>query len=144
MTRDGELKEIIEAIQAGERTLFYLEGAQSELASASNWGIADMLGLDMFGGIGKHMKVKAAKEKMEQAKVEIQSFQKELSDVHQNLNFTVNISEFLTFADFFFDGLIADWMVQSRIGDAKKQVDSAVFKVKSIIADLQRMKQGLE
>ena len=41
----------------------------------------------------------------------------ELSDVDQLVGVDLNISDFLSFADYFFDGIIADWMVQSKIKD---------------------------
>lgn len=143
MERNLELKEIKEAIAAGEQTLRYLQGAREALQSASNFGLADMLGFDFIGGIGKHMKIQKAKEQMEMAKSSVQSFQKELSDLTVSIDFNVNISDFLTFADFFFDGLIADWMIQSRIGDAKNQVDNGIFKIKAVLSDLYRMERNL-
>ena len=47
-----------------------------------------------------------------------------------------------TFADYFFDGLIVDWVVQSRINDAKKRVNALRIQVasieRSLIAELQK------
>ena len=44
----------------------------------------------------------------------------------------LNISDFLSFADYFFDGIIADWMVQSKIKDARFQVDKAIRELNRI------------
>lgn len=44
----------------------------------------------------------------------------------------------------FFDGVIADWMVQSKIGDALNQVREARRQVSSIRKRLQEMRQTLE
>jgi len=50
----------------------------------------------------------------------------------------LEIGDFLTFADYFFDGLIADWLVQSKIQDAKAQVENAIIQVRQIREDLLR------
>ena len=48
----------------------------------------------------------------------------------------INSGDFLTFADYFFDGFVADMMVQSRIRDAQRQVDDAIYRVESILSRL--------
>ena len=98
-----------------------------------------MLGFDLIGGIGKHMKLSSAQKEMEAAKWQVTCFQKELRDVSGVLNFRVDIGGFLTFADFFFDGILADVFVQSKISDAKNQVDRAVYQINQIMSDLYRM-----
>ena len=55
-----------------------------------------------------------------------------LSDVDQLVDVDLNISDFLSFADYFFDGIIADWMVQSKIKDARFQVDKAIRELNRI------------
>jgi hypothetical protein len=42
----------------------------------------------------------------------------------------------LSFADFFFDGVVADWLVQDRINEARRQVDDAIWRVQEIINQL--------
>ena len=56
----------------------------------------------------------------------------------------MDVGSFLTFADYFFDGVIADWMVQSKIGDSLNQVREARRQVSSIRKRLQEMRQTLE
>ena len=56
---------------------------------------------------------------MAAARNSIRNLKKELSDVDQLVDVDLNISDFLSFADYFFDGIIADWMVQSKIKDAR-------------------------
>ncbi|MDD2471830.1 MAG: hypothetical protein PHT28_02790, partial [Dehalococcoidales bacterium] len=127
-----------EARKAGQRALISLREAQRVLGSAGNWGLADMLGGGFFIGMMKHSRLNEANRKMEQARYELQNFQRELRDVSDPGNFRVEISDFLVFADFFFDGLIADWMVQSKIGEAKEQVREAIEKIERILEDLNR------
>ena len=114
MDRAQQLREIREAIDTGRLTLQYLNRARDELSAASGFGIADMLGFDLIGGIGKHMKMGSAKRELESAKRQVMVFQRELKDVSGILDFQIDIGGFLTFADFFFDGILADVFVQSK------------------------------
>ena len=61
-------------------------------------------------------------------------------DVDTAADFHIETGDFLSFADYFFDGLIADWLVQSRINDARRQVDSAIQRVEEV---LRRLQSGL-
>ncbi|MDD2971171.1 MAG: hypothetical protein PHE02_03435 [Lachnospiraceae bacterium] len=144
MNREEQLRELREAINAGNQALVYLNNAKKELSSASSFGIADMLGFDFIGGFGKHMKIDNARREIELAKNQIGVFQRELRDVSTLQDFQVDIGGFLTFADFFFDGLIADWFVQSKISQAKKQVDTGIYNVNRILNELHRMEHEIQ
>ena len=87
------------------------------------------------------MKMNKAKAQLEEAKRQVVLFQHELKDVSVRLQFQVNIGDFLTFADFLFDGIFTDVIVQSKISDAKEQVDRAIWQVEQIINDLYRMER---
>ncbi len=132
-------KEVREAIDAGERALRSLRSAQDDLKSAGNWGVLDILGGGLISGIAKHSKINSASSHMEAAKQDLKRFQRELKDVTVYTDVNINVGDFLTFADFFFDGLIADFMVQSKISDAKSQVEQAIRHVESILRDLRRI-----
>ena len=123
-----------EAIDAGERALDSLYGVRKELESAGNWGLLDMFGGGMFTTFVKHSKMNDAQRYMERAKRDLAAFSRELADVSETLN--INSGDFLTFADYFFDGFVADVMVQSRIRDAQRQVDDAIYRVESILSRL--------
>ena len=129
-------KETQEAIDAGERAISSLRAAQKELSSARNWGIYDMLGGGFISTLIKHNKMDNAQGYMEQAKYDLSSFSKELRDVNMAVNLNIDTHDFLTFADWFFDGFIADWLVQDRINDARGQVDEAIRRVESIVRQL--------
>ena len=82
-------KERNEAIAAGERALTSLRAAREELRSAGNWGLVDLFGGGMISGLVKHSKMGNAQRYMEQAKLDLQSFSRELQDINMthNLNF---------------------------------------------------------
>lgn len=138
MSNEIMRREMKEAMDAGERALSSLRSAQEKLDSASNWGIFDMLGGGLFSTVIKRSKMDEAQNLMESAKMDLNRFQKELNDVNTSLDLRMEISSFLSFADFFFDGFIADYLVQSKISDAKVQVSDAIYKVEQVLVELKR------
>ncbi len=125
-------KEIDEAISAADNALYHLNKANDALSSAGNWGVLDLLGGGFISSLAKHSKMGDAQSELQMAKDAVQSFKRELMDVNQAVNINIDISDFLTFADFFFDGIIADWLVQSRIRKAQKQVKDAISQINAI------------
>ena len=126
-------REINEAIQAGNQALISLRQAKECLNSAGNWGIMDLLGGGLISTFVKHSKMKDADMLIQQARNDLRRFSRELMDVDTVSDFHIETGDFLSFADYFFDGLIADWLVQSRINEAKRQVDNAIRKVEEIL-----------
>ena len=116
MTYDIQ-KEKREAIDAGRKAISSLETARDNLNSAKNWGLVDM----------------------EQAKYDLRNFSRELRDVNMACDLNFDIGDFLTFADYFFDGFFVDWMVQDRISTAKRQVEEAIRRIEDIVDQLQQM-----
>ena len=129
-------KERQEAIRAGERALDSLRDTQHYLGGARLWGIVDLFGGETFSGLLKHMKLRDAKRSMERAKADLRAFQKEIRDVRSLQDVDIDIGGFLTFADFFFDGIIADVIVQSKISEAKRQCDEGIRQVADIRDEL--------
>ena len=140
-------KEKREAIEAGRRALNSLSTAKENLNSAKNWGrggaggggLVDMFGGGFFSTMLKHSKMDQAKQNMEQAKYDLRNFSRELNDVNMACNLHIDTGNFLSFADYFFDGFVVDWMVQDRINTAKRQVEEAIRRTESIVNQLQRM-----
>ena len=129
-------KEKQEAIDAGNKALKSLRKAQENLDSAKGWGIFDMLGGGFLSTMVKHSKLDQAKENMEQAKYDLRNFSKELNDVNIACNLNIETGDFLSFADWFFDGFIVDWMMQDRINQASQQVEEAIRRVEDILRQL--------
>lgn len=129
-------KERREAIDAGQRALRSLRSAQQELNSARNWGIYDMFGGGFLSSMIKRSKMQNAKSYMEQARFDLRSFSKELQDVDRMTDLNIDTNDFLSFADWFFDGFMVDLMVQSRIKRAAEQVNEAIQRVEYVLARL--------
>ena len=128
--------EITEAINAGERALRSLEEAKRSLGSARNWGLLDLFGGRTISGLMKHVKVSDARGDIERAKRDLDLFSRELSDVRDLQGLNIEIGDFITFADFFFDGFIADMMVQSKIRRAQNNIDEAIYRVENLLGRL--------
>lgn len=133
-------REIAEAIEAGERSLRSLNEARKCLDRAGNWGVVDMLGGNFLSGFMKHSNINSARQALQRAKDDLTSFGNELRDVQGIQNIKIDVGDFLTFADFFFDGLIADVMVQSRISEARRQVDEAIPRVQNALEKLMSLR----
>lgn len=136
MSNELMRKEVREAVQAGERALQSLYAAREQLNSAKNWELFDIFGGGFFASMIKHSKLDGASASLEEARYHLQIFQRELSDVCIPQELHINVNGFLSFADFFLDGLIADYLVQSRINDAREQVDDAIERVEMLLGDL--------
>lgn len=130
-------KEREEAIYAGKRALVSLHAALDQLNSARNWGIYDMICGGFISSVIKHGKMEKAQGFMEQAKYDLRNFCKELRDVDQETGLNIETNDFLTFADWFFDGFFVDWMVQSRINKAREQISNAIRRVEDVLRQLQ-------
>ncbi|MBQ8506236.1 MAG: hypothetical protein IJ466_02230 [Clostridia bacterium] len=132
-------QEIHEAIYAADNALDALRRAEESLASAGNWGIWDMLGGGFFSTIFKHNKLDQAQQEIEEARSALRRFKKELSDLDRSIDLNLDMGDFLRFADYFFDGLVADWMVQSKIRQGQRKVQQAISMVEDIRRQLWAM-----
>ena len=136
MTEETRRREIREAINAGERALISLKSARDKLSSARSWGIWDIIGGSLITSMVKHSRIDEASSYLESAKMDLKIFQRELRDVSDFSSLEIEIGGFLSFADIFLDGFLADWMVQSKISDATRQVEGAIDRVESLLRQL--------
>lgn len=133
-------KEIGEAIHAGKLALESSDDIISDLNSAENWGYFDLLGGDMISDMVKHSHLDHAQKKVEKLQLRLRRFKTELADVtlHTEIQ-QVNIEGFLRFADYFFDGIFADWAVYNRIKDSKSQAVKTRDQIKDVLRRLDNM-----
>ncbi|GMQ56725.1 hypothetical protein AN1V17_11190 [Vallitalea sediminicola] len=132
----NQLKEIDEAINAGENTRSCIDKANEALHSAKNWGTWDMLGGGLLSTMAKRENMSEAQSYISDMQKWIRSFARELSDVDDYINADLDIGDFLGFADYFFDGFFVDWAVQSKINSAIDKVDNTKDEVNSILRKL--------
>ena len=144
MERKSRQQEISEALMAADMASMSLQKAEELLQEGTSWGIWDMLGGGFFSTMFKHNRMDEAQAAMNEARGHLRRLKRELLDVNLTGDLKMDVGSFLTFADYFFAGVIADWMVQSKIGDALNQVREARRQVSGIRKRLQEMRQTLE
>lgn len=134
-------QELDEALEAADYALDSLRKAESDLDTASSWGMFDILGGGLISTLIKHNDMDDAQAHMEEAKGALEKLGQELKDVDYQINLDFTVSDFLSFADYFFDGLLADLFAQDRIDEAEQQVKEAITKVESIRDHLLSLRQ---
>lgn len=132
----ADITELNEAIAAGKAAMEGLDRVIDSLQSAKNWGTVDMIGGGLIATAVKHSKLDSAKNCIHQLQHALRNFQRELADVGAATDLKVHIGSFATFADYFFDGLIVDWMVQSRINNSLDTALDARSRIQSVLHDL--------
>ncbi|KTE90987.1 hypothetical protein AT727_05150 [Desulfitobacterium hafniense] len=134
------LKEIDEAIEVGGQVLDSLNQALRNLSSAEGWGTWDLLGGGMISGLAKHSHINSAQENIEKTQSLLRQFKTELTDIRIGTELSLKTEGFIKFADFFFDGIIADWFMQTRITESQASVENVKNQVQSIMTKLHELK----
>lgn len=132
-------KEIKEAISAGTLALGTAISIVSSLDSAQSWGTYDLVNGGLIAGMAKHSYLDEAQNKVITLQSQLRKFKTELTDVTIHAEMKVNVDGFLRFADYFYDGLFADWVVLDRIGQSKSSVVAVKTKIESALSKLKRM-----
>ena len=135
---EANAKELREALSSGRAVLGALDRAAERLESARNWGAYDMLGGGVIATAVKHNRIDEARNAIHSAQHALRRFQKELADVQRDVQIRIDIGGMLTFADFLFDNLFTDWIVQGRIKEAQKEVSDKRTQVYRIVSDVEK------
>lgn len=95
----------------------------------------------MFGGRGysahkKHQYINEANQVIRLANIKRQLFQRELLDMQDEKDLDLQMHESLIFADFVFDGIFIDYIVQQEIEDSIDKVDIQINEVNKFIIHL--------
>jgi len=138
---NAEEIELDEAINAGIDVVSSLEQVIFSLESAENWGIWDMLGGGLLSTAIKHARIDDAQKDITNVQKRMSQFTRELADVRQQVELGIDLGAFESFADYFFDNLIVDWIVQSKITDTLERTKDAKTKITQAVGDLERLKK---
>ncbi|MBR3867311.1 MAG: hypothetical protein IKM54_05925, partial [Butyricicoccus sp.] len=134
LTCENRRREIAEALASGRTALALAEDACKELASAENWGTWDVFGGGLLADAIKHDKLQNAQRTIYSLQNALSGFRTELADVGSiSADLTVTIDGFMNFADYFFDGLFADWTVLNRIRDSLAHVRGVSGDIESVL-----------
>lgn len=133
----GQERELQEAIAAGTVALRTTAEILQRIESAKDWATFDLLGGGLLADLAKHDKLDEAHQQVGQLQVQLQRFNKELSDVTIRADLQLSIDGMLRFADFFFDGLLADAAVLDKIKQSLAQVEQTREQILTILRQLQ-------
>lgn len=131
-------REISEALSAGRQALSTVDAILDDLDDAGGWAAWDTFGGGgLLSDIMKHDHLDEAQTKINKLQIELRNFKTELSDVEVHADIQVQIEEFLKFADYFFDGLFADWAVMDKIEQSENHVKHTQNEILSVISKLE-------
>lgn len=99
----------------------------------------DMLGGSFFSSLMKHSRVDDSLKYIEQAKDDLRIFEKELMDVNISRNLHMEMGGFLKCADIWMDNFFVDYMMQSKINEASRQVEQTIEQVENLLGQLKAM-----
>lgn len=138
------VRETNEAIVAGVNVMHIIEAIIGYLTSAQNWGTWDIIGGGLWVTARKHSKIDLAKSQIYELESSLGKFKRELSDIDEDIRIELEIGRFATFADYFFDGMIVDWVIQSKINNSLDQAYLALKSVKVVLDKLLGKKKILQ
>ena len=142
---EAQKREIKEAISAGYSARGTADRILSELNNADGWNTWDMFG---GGGIithmAKHSHLDSAQDLVSELQSKLRRFKTELADIQITANMQVNVDGFLRFADYFFDGLFADWAVGDRINQSMNSVSSTKSQISRTLDKLSSMEKAAD
>ncbi len=126
--------QVNKAIDLTNKLISLLDSAESSLSSARNWGFLDVLGGGLFTDLIKHSKLNKASQTMQEVNYLMQELQNALGSIQMPQDYSMNVSGFETFADFFFDGALVDIYMTSKIMSSLNEVKN----LKSRLYELKR------
>lgn len=130
-------QELEEAIASGTTVLRIASDVLSSLRNMESISYLGRLGNNVLTDMAKHETLDEAQKNVEQLQINLQRFNKELSDVELRGNLQVSIDKMLRFSDLFFENLLAETAVPERLRQARSQVDQALDLILGILRQLQ-------
>ena len=142
---EAQKREIKEAISAGYSARGTADRILSELEDADGWNTWDLIG---GGGIithmAKHSHLDEAQDLVSELQCKLRRFKTELADIQISANMQVNVDGFLRFADYFFDGLFADWAVGDKISQSMNSVSNTKSQIERTLDKLNSMESAAD
>ncbi|MBE6348596.1 MAG: hypothetical protein E7064_06610 [Spirochaetaceae bacterium] len=135
----NNLKEINDVQKIIDEILSLIDEAETKFNKARNWGFFDILGGGFITDLFKHSNLDSASDIMNKINYLLKDLQRELNEVVTPTDFSMNTNTFASFADFIFDGVLADAYMQSKIMSSLKELKnlrSTLLNLKSKLSSL--------
>lgn len=140
----NQYAEIGEAISAGNSALASADSILGALSSARDWSTFDILGGGVVSHIAKHSHLDSAQDMAEDLQIKLRRFKTELADISIYSDMQIQVTGFLRFADWFFDGLIVDFTVQNRIENSMAEVQNTKYQIENVLDRLKGLRRDTE
>lgn len=141
---ESQKRELQEAYEAGLTARGTAGRVLDNLESAKGWGTWDLLGGGLIADLAKHGHLDEAQYEINQLQGQLRRFQTELADVTIQADVQVNVEGFLRFADYFFDGLLVDWVVLDGINQSREHILNTLSQIEKILSQLEDMMKVTE
>lgn len=139
---ETDIKEINDALSILDRLIPLVDQAEGKFKSARNWGVVDLLGGGLITDIIKHSQLGAASSIMNEIADLLHDLQRELKDIDIPTDYRMQMGGFATFADFVFDGALADAWMESKIVSSLDQVRQLKQRLLTLQSRLTAMSAG--
>ena len=130
-------KELEEAITAGTSALRTMAELHQNLHSAKDWSSVESKTAAFWVDHARQEQMDEAQENVNRLQVQMQKFNRELSDVTIRPNLQPSIQRMLSFADYLFDALLSDHPVTERIIQSCTLADQTRECILSVLRQLQ-------
>lgn len=131
--------EVNGAMNTLNRLIPLVEDAERQFKGARNWGFLDLLGGETLTDIIKHYKLHKAKNIMDEVDYLLHQLSQQLGGIDMPAEYRMELGGFSTFADFLFDGVLADAYMFSKIMSSLDQVQKLKFKLYTLKDKLQHL-----
>ncbi len=118
----ADIAQVNQALNLTNQLIAELDQAERQLSSARNWGFLDVLGGGLITDLIKHSKLNNAKSSMDRVNYLLQELRRALGGISMAGDYSMNVSGFETFADFFFDSGIVDVYMTAKIMSSLNEV----------------------
>lgn len=117
-----------------------VEDAERHFKSARNWSFIDVFSNGVITDLFKHYKLNKARNTMDEVNYLLQKLSRELGGINIPADYRMQLGGFLTFADFFFDGILVDAYMASKIMSSLEQIRQLKSKLYTLRSKLEEMK----
>ncbi|WP_368645778.1 hypothetical protein AB4027_02085 [Alkalibacterium putridalgicola] len=144
LVMEAEIREISEALNAGQSVLNSLDSTLEKLESADSLATWDMFTDSFLVDMFKYDKIDKAEEELFYLEGLIERYKKELKDVdlHNVLDYE-SLGEMRRVFDVFFDNVFSDWSTKDTIQRNMDNLDTIYMEVDRIQKQLQERRSEL-
>ena len=136
MNEEIKIQKIKETLETGQVALETLKQAKIKLDSVKSWITIDGFGGSLLISIVKHSKIEETLQVLEEAKKNVRRLQLQLKTIELPMGVNKDVGIFVSFATFFLDGTVENYLIKERVNDVTEQLDDAVEMIEAICRNI--------